>query len=41
MLVDEQNNVGSGAAQLLATMLENRGHTLNTEVCSEFFWEKL
>lgn len=35
MLIDEQNNVGSGAAQLLAIMLENRGHNLSTEVCAK------
>ena len=32
MLTDEQNNVGSGAAQLLSITLENRGNLLNTEV---------
>lgn len=31
MLVEEQNNVGSGAAQLLAAMLKNRGHMLHVE----------
>jgi hypothetical protein len=38
MLTDTQNNVGSGAAQLLAINLENRGHMLNNEVGLCYFF---